>query len=387
MALRTYPPYVIIAAPPDPSLEDTVDKLKFKIQTAKADAGDVFPINLPAFKVPTLDQLVSLSDEISKLEPFVDGVASKLADNLRNLLNNDLEQWRVNLTISDQSIDSFVKSFKWNTGKYRIENKTIKELMESVVSDVTSIDQAMKSKMSNYAQLKSTMQNIQRKQSGNLAVKSLIDIVHKEDMVLDSEYMQTLFVAIPKNLVQSWLNSYETLSELVVPRSSKFIAEDEEYELWSVTVFKKKLEEFSNSAREKKFIVREFVWDAVAIAKEKKQVAEIASSEREHWTVLLRLTKTNFGEVYTCYFHLKVLRVFIESILRYGLPADYQTMVVKARPKQEKKLRDLLKEHFSKLGGRAAEDGDEQIDDSLALLVGGKEYFPVVLFPINQIIN
>ncbi len=34
--------------------------------------------------------------------------------------------------------------------------------------------------------------------SGNLSVKSLADIVHKEDFVEDSEYLETLVVAIPK---------------------------------------------------------------------------------------------------------------------------------------------------------------------------------------------
>lgn len=33
---------------------------------------------------------------------------------------------------------------------------------------------------------------------GNLSTKSLVGVVNKEDVVVDSEYLETLFVAVPK---------------------------------------------------------------------------------------------------------------------------------------------------------------------------------------------
>lgn len=44
---------------------------------------------------------------------------------------------------------------------------------------------------------------------------------------------------------------------------------------------------------------------------------------------LLRLSRTNFSEAYQLLVHLKAVRVFIESVLRYGLPAEYSGVVVK----------------------------------------------------------
>ena len=34
--------------------------------------------------------------------------------------------------------------------------------------------------------------------SGNLSVRSLVDVVRKEHFIGDSEYMQTVLVAVPK---------------------------------------------------------------------------------------------------------------------------------------------------------------------------------------------
>ena len=46
-------------------------------------------------------------------------------------------------------------------------------------------------------------------------------------------------------------------------------------------------------------------------------------------TELLRLCRTNFSEAFQLLVHLKVVRVFVESVLRYGLPAHYVGVVVK----------------------------------------------------------
>lgn len=46
-------------------------------------------------------------------------------------------------------------------------------------------------------------------------------------------------------------------------------------------------------------------------------------------TELLRLSRTNFSEAFQILVHLKVLHVFVESVLRYGLPANYAGFIVK----------------------------------------------------------
>ena len=46
-------------------------------------------------------------------------------------------------------------------------------------------------------------------------------------------------------------------------------------------------------------------------------------------TELLRISRTNFSEAFKLLVHLKVLRLFVESVLRYGLPANYVGLVIK----------------------------------------------------------
>jgi hypothetical protein len=44
--------------------------------------------------------------------------------------------------------------------------------------------------------------------------------------------------------------------------------------------------------------------------------------------------------------HMSVIRLFVESILRYGLPPQFQAAVVKPLPKMEARLRTALAANF-----------------------------------------
>lgn len=64
--------------------------------------------------------------------------------------------------------------------------------------------------------------------------------------------MTLLSLSVPRSMYRDWESAYESLSAMVVPRSTEKVHEDSEYGLYTVTVFKKVIEEFKLHAREKK---------------------------------------------------------------------------------------------------------------------------------------
>lgn len=51
-----------------------------------------------------------------------------------------------------------------------------------------------------------------------------------------------------------WLATYETLTQMVVPRSATKIAEDDEYVLYTTTLFQRVVDEFTQKARDLKCV-------------------------------------------------------------------------------------------------------------------------------------
>ncbi|KAF7729261.1 Vacuolar ATP synthase subunit C [Apophysomyces ossiformis] len=357
----------------------------FNIKDKLSEYAETYAFDIPEFKVGTLDALVLLSDDLVKYDTALEQSVNKLADILNSLVKDKV---RDHLLVSDKTIDQYIRTFQWNSMKYRTD-KSLQETTALLNQEVASIDAIIKAKLNSYTQNKNVLQTLQRKQTGNLSVRSLNGIVKKQHCVLNSEYLTTLIVAVPKNLYKQWNGKYETLTSMVVPRSSVKIAEDDEFGLFTVTLFQRVVDEFSHKAREERFIVRDFKYDETALQTQQQELEEAAATEREQQAELVRLTRTNFGEVCASWVHLKALRVFVESVLRYGLPADFTAVSIAAKPKVEHKVDEVLLAQYGGLGGvhgqalkKQSETHEELLDHELQS-VNDSNYRPYVQFELN----
>jgi len=218
---------------------------------------------------------------------------------------------------------------------------------------VTSIDNDVKSKYNQYNQVKTTLTTLQRKQTGNLTNKSLTAVVDPSVLIRDSEYLETHLIALPNASQKDFLKSYETLSPMVVPRSAQFIAADDEFSLYAVTTFKKHSAEFIHKCREKKWTPRDFKYTEGGREEEQQLVEKTSKEERKVWGEALRLGRTGWGEAVMAWIHVLTLRVFVETVLRYGLPLNFVCGLIKTTPKFAKKARYSLDARYSYLGGNA----------------------------------
>ncbi|KAJ8481111.1 hypothetical protein ONZ51_g6215 [Trametes cubensis] len=408
----------IVSVPESGDAEGLFHELSTKLCSS---SKSVLPSNLaqlaiPSFKVNrtgTLDSLVTLSEELPKHDTFFTATVAKTVDTLRNLLNNDPRKLSQHILVNEQPVDAYLlKGWSWNEGRYGVQ-RSLREMIDVLNKEMTSIDNVMKSKLNNYNLAKGALVQLQRKKTGNLSVRSLVDVVRQEHFINDSEYLQTVLVAVPKNLVKDWNMKYERLTSMVVPRSSVLISSDDEYSLFAVVVFKRVHDDFVQKCRENKYIVREFTFSEEAIDKQREELEAADTTEKELWTELLQLSRTNFSEAFQILVHLKVVQLFVESVLRYGLPAHYIGFFIKVcitidvmlvgvpdhipqpEPKTTKRTLATLQSQFAYLGRRANPDklksksggsgpAEEAVGEYQNLLE--QEFFDFVLFEIPWII-
>jgi V-type H+-transporting ATPase subunit C len=148
-------------------------------------------------------------------------------------------------------------------------------------------------------------------------------------LVTDSEHLETHLIAVPVSNVKDFMRSYETLAPMVVPRSADFVASDDEYSLYAVTTFKKHSHEFLHKSREKKWVPRDYKLKSGGKEEEQQELKRVEAEEKRIWGETLRLGRTGWSEGVMCLVHVVVLRVFVETVLRYGLPLDYVAVLIK----------------------------------------------------------
>lgn len=226
--------------------------------------------------------------------------------------------------------------------------------------------------MSSYNTAKNNLTTAQRKLTGNLATRSLTQIIDPNTVITNSEYLETHLLAVPKNLTKDFLKSYESLSPMVVPRSATQLASDSEFTLYACTTFKKTSAEFLHKCREKRWTPRDSPHaprNGTDNAEDESQ--EISRLEQETQRLggeALRLVRTGFSEAAMTWIHALALRVFVETILRYGLPAEFVCGLARTTGKGAQKCRKNLDATYGYLGGRGQEKkgaGGGEMDPSV----------------------
>ncbi|CAN6980803.1 unnamed protein product [Brassica rapa subsp. trilocularis] len=372
--------YWVVSLPVKDSSSTLWNRLQEQISKHSFDTP-VYRFNIPNLRVGTLDSLLALGDDLLKSNSFVEGVSQKIRRQIEELERISGVESNA-LTVDGVPVDSYLTRFVWDEAKYPTMSP-LKEVVENIQSQVAKIEDDLKVRVAEYNNVRRQLNAINRKQSGSLAVRDLSSLVKPEDIVA-SEHLETLLAVVPKYSQKDWLACYETLTDFVVPRSSKKLFEDNEYALYTVTLFTRVADNFRTNAREKGFQVRDFEHSVEAQETRKQELEKLVQDQESLRSSLLQWCYTSYGEVFSSWMHFCAVRIFAESIMRYGLPPAFLACVLSPAVKSEKKVRSILErlcDSTNSLYWKSEEDAGA--GGAMAGLAGDSETHPYVSFTIN----
>lgn len=221
----------------------------------------------------------------------------------------------------------------------------------------------MQVKSTDFSQSKTSLQALLRKSTGSLAVRDVSQIV-PEHILVSTENLKTMVGIVPKASVDDWMAGYETLSEYVVPRSSSVVDEDADYVAFAFVLFRRVADDVKAAARAKGFQVKDVAGtdltdgggeeEGVGISATRSETAahveKLKKEVEKKRDALNRWCLVSYAEAFTSWIHVTAIRLFVESILRYGLPPQYLPVLIKPNPKYQSDLRKVLSTHFSTVG-------------------------------------
>nr|AXG21622.1 V-type proton ATPase subunit C [Ipomoea pes-caprae] len=353
------------------TLQDSISKHSFDTP--------LYRFNIPNLRIGTLDSLLALSDDLVKSNSFIEGVCSKIRRQIEEL-ERASGALSSSLTVDGVPVDSYLTRFVWDEAKYPTMSP-LRETVDGVHTQVAKIEDDLKVRVAEYNNVRSQLNAINRKQAGSLAVRDLSNLVKPEDIIV-SEHLTTLLAVVSKFSQRDWLASYETLTTYVVPRSSKKLYEDNEYSLYTVTLFSRDADNFRNKARERGFQIRDFEYNPETQESRKQELERLMQDQEAFKASLLQWCYTSYGEVFSSWMHFTAVRVFAESILRYGLPPSFLSVVLAPSVKSEKKVRSILESLCDSSNSTYWKTEDE---GSVGVFGGDTDAHPYVSFSINLV--
>jgi len=322
------------------------------------------------------------------------------------------------LTVGGVPSTRYIQQFAWDYAKFP-NRRPLKELVSLISGGVAAIDEELKQLSNSFGDKQAALQDAKRKKGGNLLSVDLNDVLDEKTMrglkVIDTEYLKTVFVAVGKAQKEAfetdiykmggelvgyggpdWSNSpsglgqsYQFGSQVdrhqkkgspVVPGSLEKVMEDNDSILYTVTVLRSMYEAgyyegeefvagtkidllsaFSKVLREKRYMVREnFTFDPSQQGKGAMALEQLQVEVDNTRSGLTRWCKTHYGEAFVAWMHIKVIRVFVESVLRYGLPVDFTAVLYKVTVGKEQVLVGALDKTFGEKKGKEEDVEDEE---------------------------
>ena len=105
--------------------------------TGKQQLSSNWKYHIPDLKVGTLDQLVGLSDDLGKVDSYVEQVTRKLANYLGDVLEDQRERLVENLVANGMDLATYLTRFQWDMAKYPIR-QSLKNLSD-IIGEISII--------------------------------------------------------------------------------------------------------------------------------------------------------------------------------------------------------------------------------------------------------
>lgn len=363
------------ALPLHGSAEDTWRSLQSATQ--RYEYSENYAFRLPnSFKIGTLDSLLGLSDDLVKVNTAVEATVNKIRRQLYDVQEDDTDDV---VTVEGVKPEKYLQNFTWDEAKYP-SRRPPKDTVAAIMETVQKLDEDLKLKSTEFSQMKTQLHSLLRKAQGSLAARDVSNII-PDTLLVSTENLKSMVCIVPKASTDDWLSNYETMTEYVVPRSSHAVEEDADYIAFAFVLFRRVADEFKTAARARGFQVKDVSGTMVAQEGEEEQAAiastrsdTVASIQRlesdleKKRDALYRWCLVSYAESFSSWIHVTAIRLFVESILRYGLPPQFLPVLIKPNVKHESELRKILSSRFSTVGGEYFTGGP------------GEDLFPFVSF-------
>jgi V-type H+-transporting ATPase subunit C len=271
-----------------------------------------------------------------------------------------------------QSWSKYMHSFEWDEGKYP-KGRGITENLQLMMSTVGKLDEEVRTKLASLQEAKSAQAAMVKE--GSYSITDLIavltpDKVSNDDFV-ETEHLTTVVIVVPKDCDADLMGCYEEADNGVVPETCKKLdkveADKDGNSLYRVVLFKKAVPGFRQAigAKGKKFVVRDFVYSRAAYEEYAAKRKGLATDIEKQETMCKMVCKAAFADMFLSWMHIKAMRTFVESVLRYGVKATgsphfvAMMMKVPTQAGQQARIRNELSELSGAGPAVKAEDDEE----------------------------
>jgi len=329
----------------------------------------------------SFDNLIRLTDDLQKYDSQVDSIVHRLERQYIEL--DPRAEFRVKSQRQEKPFLDYLRTWQWDEAKYP-KTRSILDNVTLLMSVVNKLDEEARNKTAQFNDFKTQRGNLAKKEGASLTTRDLVDVLTPElvrmngdadDDFIYTDHLTTVCVILPRGTEQEFLSAYETMQDKVVPMSARKFKGMEDKDgntLWRVVMFRSAADGFKKQCREKRFIVRDFEYSDDAYKRLKAQREQLEDAVKRQQELVRGLYQAAWSDAMVAWMHIKAMRVFVESVLRFGMPPRFASFILTPKPGATTAARKALADVLGK-SGQSGPTGAEKTDGQ-----DDEEYYPYV---------
>mmetsp|Transcript_3322 Transcript_3322/g.5515 ORF Transcript_3322/g.5515 Transcript_3322/m.5515 type:complete len:326 (-) Transcript_3322:130-1107(-) len=164
----------------------------------------------------------------------------------------------------------------------------------------------------------------------------------------------------------------------VVPASDKYLGvEDPDgNQLWRVTCMKSQVVDFIKVLKKNGYVGQQFAYDSDLYIENQKLLSKYQVDLNNLNIKIMNCCFYSFQELFQALLHLKIMRTYVDGVLRFGIPPRFMLGIVKPKRNQDAKIMQKLttvfaEEHLKDMYGKKEDAQDE-------------DFFPYVSYELTS---
>ncbi|OHS93297.1 V-ATPase subunit C family protein [Tritrichomonas foetus] len=347
-----------------------------------------FPISMDLAKFTSQDQLVSIADELARLDTTTFGLLTRAARNIQDLIKKiefDNERGWSDLLPNEKfqriepptlevaieegndtifySIPQYLQKWQWEESQIN-SRRMINEMCAHFANEVQHQDDELRTASTAYTEAGNKIIALRRRNEGSLLVRNLDEVgsvmqqvksfsdygptkASKTPIYVNTRNLITVLVVLKKGGAADFEKNYMVQSRYVVPVPPQIIESDNDFNCYAVTILRENVDDYKTACKEHGWHVRDFKYNPNMKAEMAEEAKEVVKGYINESTKYADHLQTTFTHLAVCWLHIKALRVFAESTLLYGIPPNFQAFLIDATPKNIPKIHKELEKVYN----------------------------------------
>jgi len=162
----------------DETGERVIDEMKSRLEE-RGLCESINKFEVPNFRIGTYDSLMTLSDDLKKVDTYVEGQLKRIAG----------YYWKVTDKKDDVVIhfdhvrpDDYLKAFIWDSAHYSVR-KQLSEITENIQAEVGKIEEDLRIKVSAFTSVEAILNKVHKDETGSLLTRDLTNVLKKKNLL------------------------------------------------------------------------------------------------------------------------------------------------------------------------------------------------------------